>query len=180
MEIKYVDEDTFNRLKELRYWSLFAYHDSQIVKHYCILWGTVSLLNHDDFATGRFSVLNNELDDMETGFRLSYNYNELTIDHGNCTSILDVLSLQVDRVDDAFIAGEMEGHADLYARLNLQDRNYYGYRIHLVVKYPTLKKFFLRVFPQHGLMLQYFLIIGRSTQDSGLSSRRQNSNHENS
>lgn len=56
--LEYVDEDTFNRLKELRYWSLFAYHDSQIVKHYCILWGTVSLLNHDDFATGRFSVLN--------------------------------------------------------------------------------------------------------------------------
>ena len=76
-------------------------------------------------------MLNNELDDMESGFKLSYNNDEVVIDHGNCTSILDVLSLQVERVDDAFSAGEMEGHDDLYARVNPQDRNYYGYRIHL-------------------------------------------------
>ena len=39
----------------------------------------------------------------------------------------------MERVDDAFFAGEMEEHDDLYARINLQDRNYYGYRIHLYV-----------------------------------------------
>jgi len=94
--LEYVDEAAFIRLQELHYWSLFAYRDSLLVKHYCILWGTMSLLNHDYWATGRFNVLNNELDDMESGFKLSYNYDEVVIDHGNCTSILDELSLQVD------------------------------------------------------------------------------------
>ena len=75
--------------------------------------------------------LRNELDAQESGFKLSYNYDEMIIDHGKCTSITDVLSLQVERVDDAFLSGEMEEHDDLYARINLQDRNYYGYRIHL-------------------------------------------------
>jgi hypothetical protein len=128
--IEYIDEEAFIRLQELHYWSLFAYSDSHFVKHYCILWGTMSLLNHDNFAAGTFNVLNTEQDDMESGFKLSYNYDEVVIDHGNFTSILDVLSLQVERVDDAFLAGEMEDHDDLYARINLQDRNYYGLRLH--------------------------------------------------
>ena len=66
--LEYVDEAAFNRLQELHYWSLFAYRDSLLVRSYCILWGTMSLLNHDYFACGRFNVLNNELDDMESGF----------------------------------------------------------------------------------------------------------------
>lgn len=129
--LEYVDEATFHRLQELRHWSLFSYYDSDVVKHYCILWGTTCLLNHNDWAAGRFNVLNNELDAQESGFKLSYNYDEMIIDHGKCTSITDVLSLQVERVYDAFLAGEMEEHDDLYARINLMDRNYYGYRIHL-------------------------------------------------
>ena len=60
------------------------YRDSLLVKHYCILWGIMSLLNLDDFARGRFNVLNNELDDMESGFKLSYNYDEVvSIVHGH-------------------------------------------------------------------------------------------------
>ena len=37
------------------------------------------------------------------------------------------------------------------------------------VKYPTRRKFFRRVFSQHGLMLIYFLIIGLLTQERGAS-----------
>ena len=69
--LEYVDEATFHRLQELRHWSLFSYYDSDVVKHYCILWGTTCLLNHNDWAAGRLNVLNNELDAMESGFKLS-------------------------------------------------------------------------------------------------------------
>jgi len=52
----------------------------------------MSLLKHDDFACGRFNVLNNELDDMESGFNLSYNYDEVVIDHGLIPSLFDDFS----------------------------------------------------------------------------------------
>ena len=53
------------------------------------MWGTMSLFNHNENATGRFTVLNNELDDMESGFKLSYNYAELTIrDHDQTMPML--------------------------------------------------------------------------------------------
>ena len=44
----------------------------------------MSLLNLDDFARGRFNALKNELDDMESGFKLSYSYDEVvSIVHGH-------------------------------------------------------------------------------------------------
>jgi len=58
--LEYVDEATFKRLQELHYWSLFAYRDSLLVKHYCILWGTMSLLNQEKGASSRIQYSKQE------------------------------------------------------------------------------------------------------------------------
>jgi len=73
--VEYVTEEVFNHLKEdLKHWSLFKYRDDDLEWHYCIIYGTVSLLNHDTFSTAKFQMLNGEFEAKETTLRVGYYY----------------------------------------------------------------------------------------------------------
>jgi hypothetical protein len=71
--LEFVSEDVFRHLKEdLGHWSLFSYRDKELELHYCVLFGTVALINHDRMATGKLQVLNGEFDAEESIFQLDY------------------------------------------------------------------------------------------------------------
>ena len=53
--VEYISEEVFTHLKDtLKHWSLFKYRDDDLEWRYCIIYGTFSLLNHDDFVTASF------------------------------------------------------------------------------------------------------------------------------
>jgi hypothetical protein len=71
--LEFVSEDVFRHLKEvLGHWSLFCYRDKELEWHYCVLFGTVALINHDTMSTGKLQVLNGEFDAEESIFQLDY------------------------------------------------------------------------------------------------------------
>jgi hypothetical protein len=131
-----VSEDVFRHLKEdLSHWSLFSYRDKELEWHYCVLFGTVALINHDTIATGKLQILNGEFDSEDSIFQLDYYWSTgRTIDQSNLIAIdVDVLILKVIRhelyITEAIPDEVMAVRDDLYTRLNLRDINYYGCRI---------------------------------------------------
>ena len=133
--LEFVPIDVFQHLKELNHWSLFSYRDKDLQMHFCVIYGTVALINHDKYSTGKLQVLNGEFDAEESTFQLDYYWTAgRTIDQGNLIAIdIDVLMLQVKRLElyltDAIPEDEMAVRDDLYTRVNIQDINYYGCRI---------------------------------------------------
>ena len=132
--LEFVSEDVFRHLKEDVY-RLFSYSDKELEWHYCVLFGTVALINHDTMATGKLQVLNGEFDAEESIFQLDYYWSAgRTVDQGNLISIdVEVLILKVIRhelyITEAIPDEVMAVRDDLYTRLNIQDINYYGCRI---------------------------------------------------
>jgi hypothetical protein len=98
--VEYVTVGVFNLLKDtMKHWSMFQYRDDDLVWHYCIIYGTVALLNHDDFATAVFQMLNSEFEAKETTLRVNYYYDPMDLHLGkNIISIdYDTLIMKVDR-----------------------------------------------------------------------------------
>jgi len=134
--VEYVTEEVFNHLKEdLKHWSLFKYRDDDLEWHYCIIYGTVSLLNHDSFATANFQMLNGEYEAKETTLRVGYYYDLKDIHLGENIICIDndTLIIAVERLElylnQAIPEEEFSMNDSLYACVNLMDKNYYGYRI---------------------------------------------------
>jgi hypothetical protein len=134
--LEFVSEDVFRHLKEdLGHWSLFCYRDKELEWHYCVLFGTVALINHDTMATGKLQVLNGEFDAEESIFQFDYYWSAgRTVDQGNLIAIdVDVLILKVIRhelyITEAIPDEVMAVRDDLYTRVNVQDINYYGCRL---------------------------------------------------
>jgi hypothetical protein len=126
--VEYVTVDVFHHLKEeLHHWSLFKYRDADLEWHYCIIYGTLSLLNHHDFATASFQMLNDEFEAKETTFRVGFDRHLKDIHLG------DTLIMKVDRLElylnEAIPEEEFLRNETLYACVNLMDKNYWGYRI---------------------------------------------------
>ena len=74
--VDYIIEEVFTHLKDtLKHWSLFKYRDDDLEWYYsCIIYGTLSLRNHDNFATVSFQMLNGDSEAKETTLHVHYYY----------------------------------------------------------------------------------------------------------
>ena len=92
--------EVFNHLKdELHHWSLFNYRDDDLEWHYFIICGTLSLLNHHEFVTAVFQMINGDFEAKETTLRVGFDRNlkdihlgENILCIGNDTLIMKVYS----------------------------------------------------------------------------------------
>jgi hypothetical protein len=94
--------EVFNHLKdELHHWNLFKYRDDDLEWHYCIIYGTLSLLNHNEFASAVFQMINGDFEAKETTLRVDFDRNLKDIHVGE--NILridnDSLIMKVDRLE---------------------------------------------------------------------------------
>ena len=100
--VEYISEEVFNHLKDtLKHWSLFKYCDDDLEWHYCIIYGTLSLVNHADLATANFQMLNGDFEAKETTLRVRYYYGLEDIHSGENIICIDndTLVLQVERLE---------------------------------------------------------------------------------
>ena len=86
--IEFISKDTFEELHlEYTHWTLLTYVDENCVRIYCILYGTMTLLNHHNQSGIKFQVFLDAEDVKDKAFILSYVSSEKTIDHGNALSL---------------------------------------------------------------------------------------------
>jgi len=134
--VEFVSEEMFLHLKNnMHHWSLFCYRDDELEMHYCVIYGTVALINHDMMNTGKLHILNGEFDAAEDTFQLDYYWDMKDHDRGNNIVCIDdtVLTLQVIRLElyknETIPVNEMAVREELYTRVNIADIGYYGCRI---------------------------------------------------
>ena len=114
--VEFISKETYDVLHlDYSHWSLLSYVDENCVRTYCILYGTVILLNHHNQSGVKFEVFLDVDEAKDKAFRLSYICCEKTIDHGNAVSIVSTPSLQVERVrvDDSEANGYIFGRISL-------------------------------------------------------------------